>query len=117
MALCDRIHDDITRVFINHDHFASWHKWNGKRFQCVTDEETALKRKNNNVNDISWDNNTSETLIYVKKSEFPGRPMPNEHGIFDTKPMVILQVNEDMEMLTIVLASKDARGLGGNANF
>lgn len=112
MALCDRIKQDITRVFINHDHFASWHTWNGMRFQCVTDEEAALKRKNNNVVDVSWDNNTSETLIYVKKNEFPGRAMPNEHGLFDRRSMKILQVNEDMDMLCIALVSYDAKGVG-----
>ena len=113
MALKDRIGEDITRVFLNHEHFASWHTWNGSRFQCVTDEEAALKRKNNNVVDLSWDNNTTETLVYCKKSEFPGIPMPNEHGVFDRRPMKILQVNEDMGMLCIALISYDPKGLVG----
>lgn len=105
MALRDRIEKDIARVFMNHDHFASWHTWNGVRFPCVTDEEAALKRKNNNVVDISWDNNTTEVLLYVAKAEFPGRAMPNEHGFFDNRPVKILQVNDDMGMLSIMLVS------------
>lgn len=105
MALIDRIEKDITRVFLNHNHFASWHTWNGKKFQCVTDEEAALKRKNNNVVDLAWDNNTSEVLLYVRKEEFPGRATPNEHGFFDNRPMKILQVNEDMGMLAVLLAA------------
>nr|DAW25666.1 MAG TPA: Gifsy-2 prophage ATP-binding sugar transporter-like barrel, 4 helix bundle.7A [Caudoviricetes sp.] len=113
MALCDRIQQDISRVFLNHDHFATWHTWNGKRFQCVTDEEAALKRKNNNVVDLSWDNNTTETLLYVRKEEFPGRIMPNEHGFFDNRPMKILQVNEDMGMVSIALVSFDPKAVGG----
>lgn len=105
MALCDRIEKDITRVFMNHNHFASWHTWNGVRFQCVTDEEAALKRKNNNAVDVSWDNNTTETILYVRKEEFPGRVMPNEHGFFDNRSVKILQVNEDMGMLSIAIVS------------
>lgn len=80
MALRDRIRDDIHCVFLNKDHFASNHTWNGKPFVCVTDEEEALKRKNNNVVDISWDNNIAEIVLYVDATEFPGRPQPNDHG-------------------------------------
>lgn len=112
MALVDRIDRDILRVFINHKHFASWHSWNGQRFQCVVDEESALKRKNNNVVDLGWDNNTREVLVYVRADEFPGRPQPNDHGHFDNKPMKILQVNEDMGMLCIALVANYAREVG-----
>ena len=109
MALVDRIAVDVTRVFMQHGHFATYHVWNGVRFECVTDEEAALKRKNNNVNDVSWDNNTRETLVYTPVDGFPGTPEPNTHVIFDTKPMRILQVNEDMGMYCIVLVNYDAR--------
>ncbi len=112
MALIDKIAADNKRVFLNHDHFASWHTWNGVRFSCVCDEETALKRKNNNVVDVSWDNNTMETVIYCRKEDFPGRVVPNEHGIFDKQPMRILQKNEDMGMLTITLVSYDPKAVG-----
>lgn len=80
MALVNKVAEDIHTVFLNHDHFCEWHTWNGNRFQCVTDEEMALKRKNNNVVDLSWDNNTRDMMIYVDENEFPGRPQPNEHG-------------------------------------
>lgn len=105
MALKDRIADDLTRVFMQEDHFSEEHTWNGRRFMCVTDEEAALKRKNNNVNDISWDNNTSETLVYVPESKWPGRAEPNEHGYFDGRPVKILQAQNDMGMLAILLVS------------
>ena len=99
MSLKDRIENDITRVFLNFDHFATDHTWNGKTLRCVTDDEVALKRKNNNVVDMSWDNNTTETVIYAKKDGFPGRLIPNEHIFFDGKPMDILQIQDDMGML------------------
>lgn len=111
MALKDRIDADLTRVFMNHAHFAEWHTWNGIRFQCVTDNEVALKRKNNNVVDISWDNNTSEVLLYAPVEGFPGRVQPNEHVIFDNKPMKVLQVQDDMGMYTILLMSNDTRAV------
>lgn len=105
MALKDRIADDLKRVFMQEDHFAKKHTWNGKEFVCLTDEEAALKRKNNNVNDISWDNNTQETLVYVPKADWPGRAEPNEHGFFDGRLMKILQAQEDEGMLAILLVA------------
>lgn len=105
MSLKDRIADDRSRIFLQLNHFAEYHTWNGVRFLCVTDDETALKRKNNNVNDISWDNNTYETLVYVRKEDWPGRTIPNEHGFFDHRHMKILQIQEDMGMLAILLST------------
>ena len=111
MPLADRILTDNARVFVNPDHYATWHTWNGRRFLCVTDEEEALKRKNNNVVDLSWDNNTTETVLNVEKSQLLKHPIPNEHILFDSKPMKILQVQEDMGMLTILLVSFDPKAV------
>lgn len=99
-------------MFMNTEHFASVHTWNGIPFTCVTDEESALKRKNNNVVDISWDNNTREVIFYVPKDDFPGRAEPNEHGVFDARDMKIMQVNEDMDFYTILLGSKETQQMG-----
>ena len=105
MSLKTRIAKDNHRVFMNMGHYASEHTWNGVTFTCVTDEESALKRKNNNVNDVSWDNNTREILIYVPTESLPGRAEPNEFVLFDNRQMKVLQVNEDMGMLSIVLVA------------
>ena len=105
MSLKTRVEADRLRVFMRQDHFADLHTWNGITFVCVTDEETALKRKNNNVNDISWDNNTMETVVYVRDEDWPGRRVPNEHGFFDNRHMKIMQIQEDMGVLTIVLST------------
>lgn len=112
MALKDRIGRDNARIFMNDGHFAGEHTWNGIAFTCVTDEEAALKRKNNNVVDISWDNNTRETIVYVPTGDLPGRAVPNEHIFFDNKPMKVLQVNEDMGMLAIVLVANEPKAVG-----
>lgn len=113
MALKDRIAEDINRVFLQKDHFAETHYWNGDEITCVPDEEEALKRKNNNVNDISWDSNTRKILIHVKEAKFPGAepPEPNTHILFDRKPMRVLDVNINMGMLDILLESRDPREL------
>ena len=112
MSLKERIALDLHRVFMQFDHFADYHTWNGRRFLCVTDEESALKRKNNDVNDISWDNNTIETLVYVPVMDWPGRyPVPNDHGFFDGVHMKILQVNNDMDMLCIVLSTSSPKAV------
>ena len=111
MPLKDRIRADINRVFLRMDHFAEEHYWNGEKIICVPDEEEALKRKNNNVNDISWDSNTRKILIHVNESEFPEGepPEPNTHVFFDRKPMRVLDVNIYMGMLDILLESRDPR--------
>ena len=111
MALKDRVRLDISRVFMNPDHFADVHTWNGHKFICVVDNETALKRKNNNVVDISWDNNTTELLIYTPVAEFPGRLQPNEHVIFDDQSMRVLQYNEDMGIYTILLVQYSTKAV------
>lgn len=113
MSLKTRIREDNHRVFMNMTHFADTHNWNGTEFICVTDEEHALKRKNNNVVDLSWDNNSRDVTVFVPSEDFPGRAMPNECGYFDNKPMKIMQVSEDNDMLTIVMANFDPKAVAG----
>lgn len=110
MSLRERIHEDIMRVFERLDQFAETHYWNGAAIICVPDEEQALKRKNNNVNDISWDNNNRSLLIHVPVDGFPGgEPEPNTHIFFDRKPMRIVEVAHNMGMYDIVLNAADQR--------
>jgi hypothetical protein len=111
MSLKDRIASDITRCFMNLDHFGEIHYWNGNEIKCVPDDEEALKRKNNNVNDISWDNNTRSILIHTPLADFPGaeEPEPNTHVMFDRRSMKILEVANNMGMLDITLTALDPR--------
>lgn len=117
MSLKDRIETDRHRVFMQEKHFADRHTWNGTEFVCVTDDEEALKRKNNNVNDISWDNNTMDVTVYVPKEDWPGRAIPNEHGFFDHRHMKILQVQEDMGMLTLVLTTVSPKPIAAGEDY
>ena len=79
----------------------------------INDEtrEEALKRKNNNVNDISWDNNTRNLLIHTPLADFPGgvEPEPNTHIMFDRRPMKITSVVTNMGVLGIYLTALDPR--------
>lgn len=111
MSLKDRIRDDIHRCFMREDQFADKHYWNGIEITCVTDDAEALKRKNNNVNDISWDNNTRNILIFTPLADFPGgeEPEPNTHIIFDERPMKILSVGNNGGMLDIQLTALEPR--------
>jgi hypothetical protein len=112
MALKDRIADDISRCFMNMEHFAETHYWNGREITCIPDEEEAIKRKNNNVNDISWDNNSRSLIIHVPLENFPGgEPEPNTHVIYDKKPMKVLVVNHNMGVLDITLSAADPRDI------
>lgn len=111
MSLKDRIAGDIGRTFMRMDHFAETHFWNGIKITCVPDEEESLKRKNNNVNDISWDNNTRSLLIHTPLETFPGKkePEPNTQVMFDNRPMVVLEVVHNMGVLGIYLTARDPR--------
>lgn len=111
MALKDRIAEDIDRIFMQMDHFAETHYWNGFEITCVPDDEESLKRKNNNVNDISWDNNTREILIHTPLATFPGgrEPEPNTHIMYDKRPMKVLDVQHNMGLLDILLTALDPR--------
>ena len=73
MALKDRIAEDINRVFLQMDHFAETHYWNGEEITCVPDEEEALKRKNNNYRSVF----SSEYEQYIK-NESEGLPRLNK---------------------------------------
>lgn len=113
MALKDRIAEDNTRVFMNMDQFAEDHYWNGVKITCVMDEELAIKRKNNNVNDISWDNNIREILFQTPLKDFPGgeEPEPNTQILFDRKTMWVRESHHNMGMLDILLSARDPREL------
>lgn len=93
------------------DQFGETHYWNGEEIVCVCDEEMALKRKNNNVNDISWDNNIRSMVIYTPLEGFPGdaEPEPNTHIFFDNKSMRVLEVDNNMGVLGITLSVLDPR--------
>lgn len=111
MSLKDRIANDINCCFMREDHFAESHYWNGTKIICVPDEEEALKRKNNNVNDISWDNNQRTILIHTPLAGFPGgkEPEPNTHIIFDKKPYKVLDVVHNKGVIGITLIAIDPR--------
>lgn len=110
MALVDRIAGDISRVFMNPEHFAETHYWNGVPIICVPDEEEALKRKNNNVNDNSWDNNQRVILIHTPLATFPGgEPEPNTQVMFDRAAMFVLDIGRNMGMIDIMLTARDPR--------
>lgn len=113
MSLKDRIEADIHSVFMNMDHFGEKHYWNGHEITCVPDDEMALKRKNNNVNDISWDNNTREILIFTPLADFPGgkEPEPNTQVLFDKQTMWVRNVAHNMGMIEISLIARDPREL------
>ena len=111
MSLAERIDLDRDRVFLRLDHFASWHTWNGMRFKCVTDDEVALKRKNNNVVDISWQPESWETLLFVREEDWPGRRVPNEQGYFDGRPVKIMSIGENMGLLEVLLGTNSPQAL------
>lgn len=113
MALKDRIQRDNHKVFMNMDHFAEQHTWNGIPFICVPDDTEALKRKNNNVNDISWDNDTLDKVLFVPADSLPARAQPNEFVLLDGVQMRVLDVIDAIDMKEIHLTIGFAKGVSG----
>lgn len=112
MSLSDRMAGDIGRVFFNPRHFSETHTWNGREIQCVADDERTLKRHHGNAEDIAWDNNIAEKLIFVPVEGFPGKVQPNEQVIFDGKAMRVSSVIENVGVYEIHLLAQEVRTLG-----
>ena len=106
MALKDRIPRDNHKVFMNLDHFAETHTWNGIPFTCVPDDTEALKRKNNNVNDLSWDVNTVDKVLFVPNDSIPARAQPNEFVLLDGRQMRVLEIIDAIDMKEIHLTCR-----------
>ncbi|MBR3740533.1 MAG: hypothetical protein IKN04_08740 [Clostridia bacterium] len=104
MALKDRIPLDNHNIFMNRDHFATDHTWNGIPFVCLSDDLEALKRKNNNVNDISWDGNTLDIVIFVPEDSLPARAQPNEAVILDNMQVRVINILDAVGMKEIHLS-------------
>lgn len=111
MALKDRIQRDNHAIFMNTDHFAETHTWNGVPFTCVPDDTEALKRKNNNVVDISWDNNNVDKVLFVPADSLPARAQPNEFVLFDNVQMRVADVIDAIGMKEIHLTIGVAKGV------
>lgn len=104
MALKDRIPRDNHAIFMNQDHFAETHTWNGIPFTCVPDDTEALKRKNNNINDISWQEDMVDMVLFVPDDSLPARAQPNEHVIYDNIPVRVVNVIDAIGMKEIHLS-------------
>lgn len=111
MALKDRILSDNHKIFMNQDHFAEEHTWNGVPFVCVPDDTEALKRKNNNVNDISWQENLADKVLFVPEDSLPARAQPNEFVLLDNVQMRVLDVIDAIGMKEIHLTVTFAKGV------
>ncbi len=111
MSLHDRLEADINRVFLNETQFATWHSWEGTQILCVVDNDLALKRKNNNVVDISWDPNSTEILLYAKESDFARKPHPQQTVMFDRTQYTVMQVSGDAGILEILLSGREGKML------
>ena len=113
MALKDRIPKDNHRVFMNMDHFAEEHTWNGLPFICVPDDTEALKRKNNNVNDISWDNDMLDMVLFVPEESLPARAQPNEFVLYDDVQVRVIRVIDAIGMKEVHLSLGWPKGVQG----
>ncbi len=103
MALKDRIRRDNHSIFMNEDHFAGEHTWNGIPFVCLPDDTEALKRKNNNVNDISWQENTLDKVLFVPEDSLPAKARVNEFVILDGVQMRVSDVIDAIGMKEVHL--------------
>ena len=112
MALKDRIPRDNHAIFMNRDHFAEEHTWNGVRFTCVQDDNEALYRKYMTVDEMSWNNNKLEMVLSVPEDSLPARAQPNEFVLLDDHQMRVNYVVDAIGMKEIHLTSGWTKGGG-----
>lgn len=111
MSLNEKIFSDLDTVYLNSDHFAEYHTWNGMRFKCVADTESSQKARYNLLSDISWENNLAEITLFIKKCDCPFRITANEHIYLDKRPYKVLAVHEDMGMYKVELRNHDPKAV------
>lgn len=111
MSLKGRIADDISRIFMQADHFAETHYWNGQPIICVPDEELSTKKSSADSREVSWAANGRSLLIHTPLESFPGGAEPeiNSQIVFDRKQMRVVNVEHNMGMLGIMLRAYDPR--------
>jgi hypothetical protein len=108
VSLRERIAGDNARL-MNLDQFGERHMWDNTEITCIIDREAALKRKNNNVVDLSWDFNYEELVLYALASAFTKKPLPQQTVLFDRNMWRVLQVGEDEGMLNVLLVRRVAK--------
>lgn len=109
MSLRENIFSDISTVFMRDDEFAEDHIFNGKLIRCMVDQDSNLKRKNNNVLDISWDTNRTELHLYIPDSQLDTRPEINTEVLLDGESWRILSCDAEMGMYVVTLTQYATR--------
>ena len=95
MALKDRIPLDNHRIFMNQDHFAETHTWNGVPY----------------VVDIGWDGNTIDKVLFVPTDSLPARAEPNTTVILDRVQMRVVDVIDAIGMKEIHLTLHEPKAV------
>ena len=67
--------------------------------------------KNKNINDISWQENAVDKVIFVPEDSLPARAQPNEQVIFDGVLMRVANVIDAIGMKEIHLNLGFAKGV------
>lgn len=112
MALKDRIRTDNHHVFMNTDHFADTHTWNGRPFTCVMDDTEAKKYNDMALTStFSWEAEHVDKVIFVPEDSLPARAQPNEFVLLDGVAMRVLTVIDAIGMKEIRLQVDYAKGV------
>lgn len=109
MTLRENIQNDISEVFMRDDEFAEDHVYNGKVIRCIIDQDADLKRKNNNVLDINWDNNHAQIHLFVGDDQLDARPEINTEVLLDGQSWRVMICDYEMGMYVITLVQHSTR--------
>ncbi len=99
MSFKTQIADDIERVFLNSDDFATSHTIEGTTVVCEVDDNAQARVKQGRILGMV----EADVIIFGKASDFPYTRGPEELLNVDGKEMIVVKWAEAMGVVEIAL--------------
>lgn len=98
MSFKDRVSDDLS-VFLNLDEFAEHHDIDGESVPIVLDSDL-INRRPHLYAEGTYQN---RVVFFVRETDLGYRPVEGQVMSLDGQPYLIVQVGEDMGLLSVTL--------------
>jgi hypothetical protein len=96
----DYVLSDLT-VFFNEDEIGEKHTIGSKECTVIIDESAEEKQKNT----VYFGTFNSVITVYIKASDLPSKPKPDEYIDFDHVPYSVIDSNGDSGVYKLVLGA------------
>ena len=97
------LNDDISKVFLNLDEFASTHNIDGQEYNIIIDEYELNERNKGREKELIDGIHIRELLIYVSKDEFKRLPSIGRILFLDNAEYLVKDAQEEEGVFVITL--------------